>query len=126
MSDDEEETFYESFQTPFGQSLSKIYPKQIHVQSPDSSCYPSDGESTVGDFSDNEYDDVKSEVLAHIEVCEDTIKYVKPANILNLPYDGDRTPTREREAILTVKELQIAAQKLNLCALLPQQAWRKQ
>ena len=96
MSDDEEETFYESFQTPFGQSLSKIYPKQIHVQSPDSSCYPSDGESTVGDFSDNEYDDVESEVLDNIEVCEDPIKYVKPANILNLPYDGDKTPTRER------------------------------
>ena len=68
---------------------------------------------------------MESEVLDNIEVCEDPIKYVKPANILNLPYDGDKTPTKEREAILTVKELQIAAKKLNLC-LVTQQARRKQ
>jgi hypothetical protein len=74
---------------------------------------------TVEYFSDNEYDDVESEILDNIEVCEDPIKYVIPANILNLPYDGDKTPTREREETLTVKELQIAAKKLNLCLVTP-------
>eukprot|EP00092_Neocalanus_flemingeri_P051267 GFUD01059574.1.p1 GENE.GFUD01059574.1~~GFUD01059574.1.p1 ORF type:complete len:332 (+),score=121.93 GFUD01059574.1:177-1172(+) len=50
VSDDEDDTFYESLQTPFGQPLphSHSYPRQLHVQSPDSSCYPSDRESIVG------------------------------------------------------------------------------
>ena len=50
FSDDEDETFYESFQTPCRQPLSTTSSRQI--QSPDSSCYPSDGESTVGNFTD--------------------------------------------------------------------------
>merc|ERR1719431_1637191 len=52
LSDDEDETFYESVQTPFGQPLTKLPSQQI--QSPDSSCYPSDGESTLGEYTEDE------------------------------------------------------------------------
>merc|ERR1719452_108891 len=54
VSDDEDDTFYESLQTPFGHPIpsSHSYPRQLHVQSPDTSCYPSDRESTMGDYSD--------------------------------------------------------------------------
>jgi len=44
FSDDEEDTFYESFQTPFGKPFLKVS-QNIQIQSPDSSCYPSDRES---------------------------------------------------------------------------------
>ena len=101
FSDDEDETFYESFQTPCRQPLSTTSSRQI--QSPDSSCYPSDGESTVGNFTDEELDDVDDEVLDYKEASDDpstSVTAVDPAN------DGDKSPTREREATLNVKELQ--------------------
>jgi hypothetical protein len=73
----------------------------------------------VGDYSDYEFDDVKSDIVDKIEVFEDPIKYARHGNIRNQSYDGDKTPTREREASMTVEELQIAARKLNLCLATP-------
>eukprot|EP00092_Neocalanus_flemingeri_P040063 GFUD01043636.1.p1 GENE.GFUD01043636.1~~GFUD01043636.1.p1 ORF type:complete len:564 (+),score=181.50 GFUD01043636.1:27-1718(+) len=120
VSDDEDDTFYESLQTPFGQTLphSHSYHRQLHVQSPDSSCYPSDRESTVGDYSDCDLDDMKSDIVENSEVCKDPLNYGRPGHIPHQADDGDMTPI-EREASLTVEELQIAARKLNLCLVTP-------
>ena len=71
----------------------------------------------MGNFTDEELDDVDDEVLDYKEASDDpstsvtavSVNTVDPAN------DGDKSPTREREAALTVKELQFLAKKLNLC-----------
>jgi len=121
VSDDEDDTFYESLQTPFGQPLptSQGYQRQMHIQSPDTSCYPSDRDSTVGDYSDYDWDDVKSDIVEDVEVYEDNLKYARDGHILHRAFDGDKTPTKENEASLTMEELQMAARKLNLCLVTP-------
>ena len=73
----------------------------------------------MGDYSDYDWDEVKSDIVDNIEVCEDPLEYARQGNYQKNIYDGDKTPTKEREEQLTVEELQIAAKKLNLCLVTP-------
>jgi len=117
FSDDEEDTFYESFQTPFGKPFLKVS-QNIQIQSPDSSCYPSDRESIVSDFTDNDESDddtVFGDILDNVKVVDNPKTLIEPVS------DRDKTPTREKEEALSLQELQIAAKKLNLCLVTPAQ-----
>jgi len=121
FSDDEEETFYESFQTPFGKPLPKLS-QEFQIQSPDSSCYPSDRESIISDFTDDDDDDsnddtVYSDILDNLVVVDNPKTVIEPFKAIH--DDRDKTPTREKEEALSLQELQIAAKKLNLCLVSP-------
>jgi len=103
-SDDEEDTFYESLQTPFGQPLPA--PNKFEVQSPESSCYPSDRESTIGEYSDEDFDEVKSDILDNIYVQKTPQSEAMK---------GDTTPTiLHAPNNMTVEELKLVAKRLNL------------
>ena len=69
----------------------------MHFQSPDSSCYTSDRESTVGYYSDYDWDDVRSDIVENVTVCESNLKHARVYHINREVYDGNKTPTKEIE-----------------------------